>query len=132
MNGFGEMGFFDFMSEVPLFFKLFLGTIFILVIGGFLTVIIKGISTWTSNNQAELLTRQCKIVDKRTKVWGGSGDSSTNTSYFITFEFEDHTRKELQVKSSDYGILVVGDTGELTFQGSRFKGFTRVGAGGDW
>jgi len=64
------------------------------------------------------MTRRCKIVDKRTEVWGGSGESSVSTNYFITFEFEDNTRKELQVKANDYGLFVVGDVGELTYRGS--------------
>ncbi|MNN95776.1 hypothetical protein D3C81_2146400 [compost metagenome] len=89
-------------------------------------VIIRGIKTWTSNNNAEVISRRCKIVDKRTEVWGGSGDSSASTNYYITFEFEDNTRKELYVKANQYGLNVVGDKGELTYQGTRFKEFTRL------
>lgn len=120
-----EIGFFDFLSETPLFFKLFGGFVLLAVVGTFLFIIIKGISTWTSNNNAEVLKRNCRIVDKRTEVWGGSGDSSSTTDYFITFEFEDHTRKELEVKANQFGLLVTGDTGELTYQGTRFLDFTR-------
>ena len=32
---------------------------------------------------------------------------------------------ELSVKSSEYGMLAEGDSGRLTFQGTRFLGFER-------
>ncbi|MDQ0195581.1 DUF2500 domain-containing protein [Paenibacillus wynnii] len=118
-------GFFDFISELPLFFILFGGIIFTLVFGTFAYVIIKGLSSYFSNNAAEITRQRSKIVDKRSEVWGGSGDSSANTSHFITFEFEDHTRKELQVRSDQYGLITVGDQGELIYQGTRFKEFIR-------
>jgi len=119
-------GFSGFISEMPIFFKIFGGLLFILVVGSFLFLIIRGISIWISNNNAEIMTRRCKIVDKRTEVWGGSGESSVSTNYFITFEFEDNTRKELQVKANDYGLFVVGDVGELTYRGTRFLNFNRI------
>lgn len=127
MNEFGQRsGFFDFLREMPLFFKIFGGLIFILVAGSFIYVIIKGLSTWISNNGADLLQERCKVVDKRTEVWGGSGDSSANTNYYITFEFDNRTRKELPVSANHFGVIVIGDLGELTYQGTRFKEFTRI------
>ncbi|WP_136604849.1 DUF2500 domain-containing protein [Paenibacillus dokdonensis] len=119
-------GFMGFISGVPLFFKLFGGLIFTFVVVTFLVVIIKGLKTWTSNNNSEVVRRRCKVVDKRTEVWGGSGESSASTNYYITFEFEDNSRKELYVKDNQFGMIVVGDIGELTFQGSRFKEFSRI------
>ncbi|MBB3114755.1 hypothetical protein FHS18_006913 [Paenibacillus phyllosphaerae] len=126
MNRFSnDPGFFGFMAGVPLFFKLFGGLVLTLVIGGFLYVIIRGVSTWSSNNASELLTRTAVIVDKRTEVWGGSRDSSASTNYYITFEFEDQSRMELPVRGDKYGLMVVGDRGNLTYQGTRFKDFDR-------
>ncbi|CQR56552.1 hypothetical protein [Paenibacillus riograndensis] len=44
MGGFREPGgFFDFFSEVPVFFRLFIGAIFLVVISVFAYVIIKGL-----------------------------------------------------------------------------------------
>lgn len=119
-------GFSGFTSEMPLYFKLFGGLAFVLIVGSCLFVIMKGLSTWTSNQHAEVLRKKCRVVDKRTEVWGGAGDSSASTNYFITFEFEDHTRKELQVRAHQFGLLVVGDIGELTYQGTRYLDFTRI------
>jgi hypothetical protein len=127
MNNFGEPnGFFGFIREMPLFFKLFGGIVFTLVVGTFLFIIIKGLKSWISNNAAEMINKRCKVVGKRTEVWGGSGDSSANTNYYITFEFEDSTRIELYVRANHYGLIAEGDQGELTYQGTRFKEFIRL------
>lgn len=117
----GPPGFF---SGVPIFFIIVAG-IMITIISVMAYGIIKGLRSWSSNNAAEIVTQRCKVVDKRTEVWGGSGDSSANTNYYITFEFQDNTRKELHVQANYYGLITVGDQGELTYQGTRFKEFIR-------
>lgn len=125
-SNFGQPnGFFDALGEIPVFFKIFGGLVFTLVFGGFLYIIIRGLTMWISNNAAELARRTCKVIDKRTEVWGGSGDSSANTNYYITFEFEDRTRIELYVRPQQFGLITIGDAGELTYQGKRFKQFNR-------
>lgn len=47
------------------------------------------------------------------------------SKYFVTFEFESGDRVEMPVDGSEYGLLVEGDTGKLTFQGTRYLGFSR-------
>ncbi|WP_433944201.1 DUF2500 domain-containing protein [Paenibacillus sp. SN-8-1] len=123
----GNESFFDFLKETPLFFKLFGGFLFILVVGVFIYVIIRGTWTWSKNNASDVITCPAKVVDKRTKVWGGSGDSSASTYYYVTFELDNSTRIELQVRGDRYGLLVVNDHGQLTYQGTRFKEFNRRG-----
>jgi hypothetical protein len=125
MGEYTEPGFTGFVQEMPLFFKLFGGLLITLVVGVFLYVIIKGLSTWTSNNGAGILTEACTAIAKRMQVSGGGGDTVATTSYYITFEFEDRSRKEFYVNAAAYGIIVEGDTGILTYQGTRFKGFSR-------
>jgi hypothetical protein len=126
MQDFGEpSSFLGFLNEIPLFFKIFGGLVFTLVVGTFLFVIIRGLKLWLSNNAAELVSQRCSVVDKRTEVWGGAGESSTNTNYYITFQFVDNTRKELPISPKHFGVIVIGDQGELTYQGSRFKEFKR-------
>ncbi|WP_083180331.1 DUF2500 domain-containing protein [Paenibacillus yonginensis] len=124
MNHFGEPNsFFDFFQEIPLFARIFIGLLFFIVIGGFVFIIIKGLSTWISNNASAIVQKKCNVIDKRTEVWGGSGDSSTSTNYYITFEFEDHTR--IYLRDKDFGLISIGDQGELRYQGTRFKEFIR-------
>ena len=51
--------------------------------------------------------------------------SSSSTYYYVTFEVESGDRLEYQVSGEEYGLLVEGDQGKLTFQGTRYKGFVR-------
>ena len=43
----------------------------------------------------------------------------------MTFEVESGDRFELKVPRSEYGLIVEGDQGKLTFQGTRFLNFER-------
>jgi hypothetical protein len=111
----------DFMfTAVP----MFIGIIFFLVFGLIIFTIIKGISTWSNNNQQPRVNAQAKVVTKRTSVHGG-GETNAHNSYFVTFEFESGDRLELKVNGQEYGQLVEGDKGELQFQGTRYLGYTR-------
>ncbi|KJD44744.1 hypothetical protein QD47_15355 [Paenibacillus terrae] len=115
-NGFMDSGSFD-----AIFFIVF-GIIAI----GFIAIIAKAIGTGLSNQAAELEQRSCKVVDKRTRVRGGSGDFSASTNYYVTFEFDGGERKELEVKDRDFGMIVTGDRGELRYKGTRFLEFVRA------
>lgn len=122
-NDFDQRSFFgSFIHEMPLFFKLFA----LLILCFIAFVIIKSVSIWMSNNASPLIKESCTAVTKRTEVWGGSGDSRANTSYFVTFQFDSGSRLELQVKAQEYGLIVEGDRGLLAYQGTRFKGFDRI------
>ncbi|MEK4064505.1 MULTISPECIES: DUF2500 domain-containing protein [Paenibacillus] len=127
ISGFGQFPqgsfFWSFIYGMPLFFKL----MFLLVIGIFIFVIIKSIGIWSSNNASPLVSAYASAVTKRTEVWGGSGDSGAHTSYYVTFEFQDGRRVELQVPNKAFGLIVEGDRGELVYQGTRFKGFEHPG-----
>ncbi|MBY3621615.1 DUF2500 domain-containing protein [Acinetobacter sp. CUI P1] len=126
MNGFNDSpGFFGFIKDLPLFFKLFGGFIFAIVVGVFLYAIVSGLRIWMGNNASEVVKRAVTVVDKRTEVWGGSGESSANTNYYVTFEMDEQSRIELPVRADRYGLMIVGDQGELTYQGTRFKEFHR-------
>ena len=51
--------------------------------------------------------------------------STSSTTYYVTFEVRGGDRLEFSVDGSEYGQLVEGDRGELTFQGTRYIGFVR-------
>ena len=115
---------------IPLFVIL----IFVLVIGTILYQIIKGISQWHANNQQPVLREKLKVKDKRftththshqTGTQGGNM-VSTSHSYYITFEFSNHSRQEFRIKHKPYGLISVDDIGYLTYQGTRFKDFERI------
>jgi hypothetical protein len=115
---------FHFVSSIfPLFFILVFALIFF--------QLFKGIKQWNHNNQQPVLTVNAKVVSKRSHVsrHAHSHDNHvhhhSSTSYFITFEFDSGDRLEFHVNSSEYGQLVEGDLGSLTFQGTRYLKFER-------
>jgi len=107
--------------------------VFTMIFCIFLTTFVKGISQWHKNNQAPRLTVEALIVAKRTNVsrhrHGGvahhAGHTTTSTTYYVTFQVASGDRFELQMSGAEYGLLVEGDRGDLSFQGTRFLGFAR-------
>ena len=51
----------------------------------------------------------------------------SSTSYYVTFQVDSGDRMELYVSGSEYGVLAEGDKGQLTFQGTRYLTFDRLG-----
>ena len=43
----------------------------------------------------------------------------------LTFQVDSGDRMELSVTGQEFGLIAEGDTGKLTFQGTRFLGFER-------
>lgn len=86
---------------------------------------------WHRNENSPRLTVEAKIVCKRSDhrrtmnaknhVYRGS-----RTNYFVTFQVESGDRMELELEGYQYGLLVEGDKGKLTFQGTRFLDFERM------
>ena len=94
--------------------------------------IVSGISTWNKNNHSPRLSVPAVIVDKRQytthynhAVGEGGYSTSSSTTYYVTFQFESNDRIELSVSGGEYGLLVQGDEGMLTFQGTRYISFER-------
>ena len=95
-----------------------------------LVTLIKGISQWNKNNQSPRLTVPATIIAKRTNVShhhhaGEHHHHHTSTSYYVTFEVESGDRMEFHVAGHEYGLLMEGDQGKLSFQGTRYLGFER-------
>ncbi|MBE6613502.1 MAG: DUF2500 domain-containing protein [Ruminococcaceae bacterium] len=101
---------------------------FVLVFGIFIYTFAKSIGRWHQNNQSPRLTVPATVVAKRSDVRHRHHDHHTHyhSYYFATFQVESGDRMELELDGSEYGLLVEGDTGELTFQGTRFLGFVRT------
>ena len=79
------------------------------------------------NRASPLSQSQATVVDKREKV-SSSGlrfGALTATTYYATFELPSGLRLEMVVTGPAFGQLVVGDTGQLTRQGTWFRGFER-------
>ena len=116
-------------------FPIIFSLMFLLVFGVVIFGLIKGISQWNKNNHSPRLTVPATVVAKRTNVshhhhHHGTNDighhTSTSTSYYVTFQVESGDRMELHMAGNQYGLLVEGDRGKLTFQGTRFLSFERT------
>ena len=126
-----------FYAGFDLLFSILFPILFFVVLGMILYTFIRNIRTWNQNNHSPRLTVPATVVAKRTDVSHSSSanagdmsgahgyDTSTFTSYYVTFQVESGDRMELTVSGSDYGMLVEGDIGKLSFQGTRYLGFER-------
>ena len=129
--GFG----FDWMfTLVP----IFIGVIFVIMLISIISGLSRNAKRERKNDQSPRVTADVKVVSKRMEVGGNrnnrrmgadgmmeNGYSYSYSDYFVTFEFDSGDRLELPVDGSDYGLLVEGDQGKLSFQGTRYLGFER-------
>ena len=111
-------------------FGLLFAIPFVMFVVVFAIILIKGIGQWNKNNHSPRLTVPATVVSKRANVShhhhaGEHHHSHTSTSYYVTFEVESGDRMELHMSGTEYGLLIEGDQGKLTFQGTRYLGFER-------
>lgn len=126
-DGYG-MGFGGFQIFQLLFFIAFFGIFLVFLISAG-----KGIAQWGKNNRSPRLTVNAAVVAKRENVnvhhhhGNGAGHTTRSTTYYVTFQFDAGDRLELRLPGREYGLLTEGDTGLLTFQGTRYLSFERQG-----
>lgn len=116
-------------SLFPILFLI----VFALVIGTFVVSGVKGVQTWHRNNNSPRLTVPATVVAKRDEVChhrhhdadGVGSHCHTSTTYYVTFQVDSGDRMEFELDGREYGLLVEGDAGMLTFQGTRYLGFER-------
>ena len=108
--------------------------VFVLVFGFMIVTLVRGIGEWNKNNHSPKLSVPAKVVSRRTAVsrhhhhqGNGMHHTHTATSYYATFQVESGDRIEFLVSGTEYGMLAEGDSGELTFQGTRYLNFRREG-----
>ncbi len=117
-----------------LFFDIFpviFSIVFLLIASVIVIAVIKSISQWNKNNHSPRLTVQATIVAKRYNTSHHHHGTEmhmhhSSTTYYATFQVESGDRMELQIPSTQFGYLVEGDTGRLSFQGTRFLSFDRM------
>lgn len=118
---------FDFLGGAPPLFSLFFLIIFGLVIYRFIQAGVR----YVQNATSPVLQAKAKVIAKRFNVsrhahhHDNHVHHSTSTSYYASFELEDGERIELLMNGRQYGLLVEGDQGLLTYQGEWYKGFDR-------
>lgn len=102
-----------------------IGVGFVFVFGFFAWVLVRGFAQWTKNNASPVESGPARVAAKRTDTSGMSG-GRVWTSYYVAFELGSGERREFEVEGEEYGVLVEGDRGSLTHQGTRYKGFARA------
>jgi hypothetical protein len=121
------------MIFYTLFNGLFSVVMFFMVVAC-LYVLIKIFQEWNRNNHSPRLIVDALVVSKRmemshhhtgTGVGGLSHGTIGSTTYYVTFQLESEDRLELKVPGMEYGMMVEGDYGKLTFQGTRYLDFVR-------
>jgi hypothetical protein len=118
----------SFMFDV---FPIIFSIVFLLIASVIVIAIIKGITQWNKNNHSPRLTVQATIVAKRHNTSHHHHGSNmhmhhSSTTYYATFQVESGDRMELLIPSTQFGYLVEGDRGMLSFQGTRFISFSRM------
>ena len=117
----------DFMFFLaPIMSMLIFGLAFGLIIASF----VRSAKQWNKNNHSPRLTVDAKVIARRAEIRrrntaGEHHHYASSTRYFVTFQVESGDRMELQLEGTQYGLLVEGDEGRLTFQGTRFLDFQR-------
>lgn len=108
-------------------FEIIFFLMFFLVFGMIIFTFIRGIGEWNRNNHSPKLAVDATVVTKRNQVshhhHNSSNDvmhTSHSTTYYVTFQVESGDRMELMVNGNEFGMLVEGDHGKLTFQGTRY------------
>jgi len=133
-SGFGFSSFDSFDSIMFTIVPVIVVIGFIVVIGSFIVMAVRGAAQWNRNNQSPRLTVEAELVSRRTEVstfhHGGHNGTdmchtSSSTTYYVTFQVDSGDRMEFSVSGQEYGLLAEGDRGKLTFQGTRYLGFER-------
>lgn len=115
----GELFYIAFQSVFFLVFFIILAMIIIRAING--------IVQWNKNNNSPKLTVDATLVTKRIDVSTHNHNSHTtrHTNYYATFQVQSGDRMEFLINGNEYGMLVEGDYGKLSFQGTRYLSFER-------
>ena len=122
-----DMGFgFPFLLSQMMFYIV--PVLMFVIIG---LAIFRSLKEWHRNENSPRLTVAAKVVGKRSefrRTMSGKQNVHRNsrTNYYVTFEVESGDRLELELQGHEYGLLVEGDKGKLSFQGTRYLGFERT------
>ena len=123
--------------EFDYLFTIMFVLIFAIIAVTFIVILVRGVTEWNNNNHSPKLSVEATCVAKRTNtthhdepvagdISGAHGYThSSNTTYYAAFEVESGDRMEFRISGPQYGKLREGDTGTLSFQGTRFLSFDR-------
>lgn len=111
-----------FQASAPAPFSFF--PLIFLAAGGFLLV--KTLTRTSRLASAELTRVPALVVDERIQVSGGSGDSSSHTTYYVSLETADGERVEYESRGRLNGAITSGDMGLAYLKGEILLDFKRL------
>ncbi len=109
---------------MEMLFQIFFIVVFVLVIGSFVVTLGKSARRHKKDDASPRLSVAARVISRR-EEYHSRRDMRGWTQYFVTFEVESGDRMELEMECEQYGMIVEGDQGRLTFQGTRFISFER-------
>lgn len=112
-----------------------MGIFFIIFVTVVVVKLVQAGQTFANNSALPEQTVAARVVGKRTHTEGGAGDSAVQTAYFATFEVGSGERIEVKIPPREYGQFAEGDQGQLTHQGTWYRGFERrrvIPTDGSW
>ena len=120
---------FGFANILFMIVPIFIAVCFVYVFGTLITNGVRNTRQWNQDNQSPVLTVEAEVIAKRCDIRHRHHHRNSHYAsmswYYVTFQVENGDRMEFQVQDTEYGLLVEGDKGKLTFQGSRYQGFER-------
>ena len=111
--------------DLPAHVTLLFAVPFVVFAALFIWIILRHIITAAKNSASPVAAEKAAAVAKRQMTAGGF-NGGYSTSYYVTFEFSGGERTEFSVKGKEYGMIAEGDTGILSYQGTRFISFERT------
>ena len=99
----------------------------------FVIIVVKGLAQYHRDNQAPMLTEQAVVTyippvrDFHTTPYSSnrSGFFNSSSAAFVSFQLNSGEVKRFRLQKEEYERLQAGDRGMLTYQGSRFRGFSK-------
>jgi len=107
--------------------NLLAGLLSLVILGSIVAVVAffikKALAEQLANDDAPVVKVPATVMRKRVEVTG-SGKSAKSHCRAL-FQLEGGEKVELPIPGDEYGFLNEGDTGTLTYQRLRYKGFAR-------
>jgi hypothetical protein len=115
------------MNFIFAVFPIIWVVMFVFIFGMIIMTFAKNIKQERKKDHSPRLTVPATVIAKRDQVSVHHHDHHrhTSTRYFVTFQVESGDRMELSLSGTEFGMLIEGDQGQLTFQGTRFLSFDR-------
>lgn len=116
---------FELIDLFPIFFFLMFAVVFVTII----VTAVKMVRDKGKDNPTQEREEEAQVVAKRAE---GSSTAhqedapTVDTACCVTFRLKSGEQVEFQVSDAAYSQLAEGDSGTLTFRGSRYLGFARA------